>query len=96
MKSDRGIWDGFMEEMAIELAFFQEGQDFANLKIHIKQKCYISYLICYVIERAGKEGCYMGAGGGHSFNEYLLSSYHVLVPMLGMGNLEMDPAQYHP
>lgn len=36
----------------------------------------------------------MGAGGGHSFNEYLLSSYHV--PMLGMGNLEMDPAQYHP
>lgn len=38
----------------------------------------------------------MGVGGGHSFNEYLLSPYHVLVSMLGMGNLEMDPAHYHP
>lgn len=38
----------------------------------------------------------MGAEEEHSFNEYLLSSYLLLVPMLGMGNLEMDPAQYHP
>lgn len=47
-------------------------------------------------EQERREDMLGGRGEGHSFNKYLLSSYHVLVPMLGMGNLEMDPAQYHP
>lgn len=31
---------------------------------------------------------------GQSFHKYLLNTYYLPVPILGRGNLEMNPTQY--
>lgn len=43
-----------------------------------------------ILLKAGKEGT-IDRERGNSFHRYSLSTYFVPVPMLGIGNLEIDP-----